>query len=352
MRVPARRKLASLLAGAATLATLAAGGAQALAAPHHAAASGETLVFYSAQGYDQAEATAFQKATGIRVQLSDMSTGPLLTKVAAERQHPEWDVIWFDGNGAMASLDSQGALLRNWTPASVANYNALGKSLLPSDHAYFPTGVTAAGAIAYNRKYIKPSQVPHSWLSLLNPMYHNEIGMNNPAISGPTYPLVAGLFKIMGPSAGEGYFRLLQQNGLHIFATNGQTLQALLTGTIHVAMFQDSAELNAARQPGSPIRVVYPSEGVAMLPSDVAINAHAPDMAAAKAFVNFVLSPAGQRVMQDVQAAGSDSLFQPVTTVIKPLVARPGVLWERVNPVWAGKYENAWVTWFTNYIVR
>lgn len=352
MRIPSRRRLTALLAGAAALVTVTTGGVAALAASHRPASTGETLVFYSAQGYDQAEATAFQKATGIRVLLSDMSTGPLLTKVAAERQHPEWDVIWFDGNGAMATFDAQGALLRHWSPASAADYNALGRSLLPADHAYFPTGVTAAGAIAYNRKYIQPSAVPHSWLSLLNPMYRNEIGMNNPAISGPTYPLVAGLFQIMGAQAGETYFTLLRNNGLHIYPTNGQTLQALLNGTIHVAMFQDSAEWNAARQPGSPIRVVYPSEGVTMLPSDIAINAHAPDMAAAKAFVNFVLSPAGQRVMQDVQAAGSDALFQPVTTGIRPLVNRPGVLWERVNPVWAGAHENAWVSWFTNNVVR
>jgi iron(III) transport system substrate-binding protein len=308
-------------------------------------------VFYSAQGYDQAEATAFQKATGIQVELSDMSTGPLLAKVMAEKQNPQWDVIWFDGNGAMASLNQQHMLLRGFTPSTASNYTSLGLSLLPVNHAYFPTGTTAAGAIAYNTKLVPPNEVPHTWTDLLSPFFKGAIGMNNPAISGPTYPLVAGMFQQMGVRHGMAFFQALKKNGLQIFATNGNTLQALENGTIKVAMFQDSAELNA-KLSGASISVVYPSDGVTLLPSDIAINAKAPDMAAAKEFVTWVLSQQGQKTMQDIQAAGSDSLFQPVTSVIQPLVTRPGVVWINVNPVWAGDHQQAWTTWFTNNIVR
>jgi len=309
------------------------------------------LVFYSAQGYDQAEATAFQKATGIRVSLSDMSTGPLLAKVSAEEQNPRWDVIWFDGNGAMAALNQQGQLLKGWTPPTAKNYNHLGRSLLPSDHAYFPTGLTAAGALAYNTKLVSARQAPRTWQDLLKPAFRNMVGMNNPAISGPTYPLVAGLFKQMGVAKGEAFFKKLKANGLKIYATNGNTLQALTTGSIKVAMFQDSAELYAKRSQ-QPVNVIYPKGGVSMLPSDIAISAHAPDMAAAKRFVAWVLSAKGQRVMQNIKAAGSDSLFQPVTRVIRPLVTRQNVRWINVNPVWAGSHESSWITWFTNNVVR
>ena len=315
------------------------------------AGSPETLVFYSAQGYDQAEATAFQKATGIKVELSDMSTGPLLSKVAAEAQNPQWDVIWFDGNGPMSTLNRQGALLTGFTPASAANYTALGRSLLPGNHGYFPTGVTAAGALIYNTKLVPAKDAPHTWQDLLKPMFKNAVGMNNPAISGPTYPLVAGIFQGMGVSRGMQYFKALKANGLKIFPTNGNTLQALLNGSIKVAMFQDSAEINA-KLSHDPVQVVYPTTGVTMLPSDIAINAKAPDMAAAKEFVNFVLSAQGQKVMQDISAAGSDSLFQPVIQGVKPLYVRGGVKWNVVSPVWAGTHEAAWVRWFTDNVVR
>ena len=47
-----------------------------------------TLVVYSAQGYDHAMTTAFQKATGIPVKLDDNSTGPLLTQIEASKNNP------------------------------------------------------------------------------------------------------------------------------------------------------------------------------------------------------------------------------------------------------------------------
>ena len=67
--------------------------------------SGGSLTLYSAQGYDSTMAKALQKLTGIQVQLTDYATGNLLAKIAAERNNPQWDVIWFDGDAAMQGLD-------------------------------------------------------------------------------------------------------------------------------------------------------------------------------------------------------------------------------------------------------
>jgi iron(III) transport system substrate-binding protein len=308
------------------------------------------LVFYSAQGYDAAEAAAFQKATGIKVELSDMSTGPLLARVAAQAQNPQWDVIWFDGNEPMAVMNHQHQLLTGWTPASARYYNSLGKSLLPANHGYFPTGVSAAAAIAYNTHQVTAAQAPKTWQALLSPKWKNKIAMNNPAISGPTYPFVAGIFKLMGPSKAEAYFKGLRANGLHTHSTNGATLGALEAGSVKIALAQDSA-IRFDMSQGAHIGIVYPKP-VVMLPSDVAINAKAPDMKAAKEFVNFVLSKKGQQVMQDWKAAGGDSYFQPVTTEIKPLISRTGVDWLNVNPLWGGEHQAAWTNWFTNNVVR
>lgn len=315
-----------------------------------AAAPGQ-LIFYSAQGYDQSEATAFQEATGIQVKLSDMSTGPLLAKVEAEREDPQWDVIWFDGNAPMANFDHLGMLLRHWRPANASRYNKLGRSLLPADDAYFPTGLTAAGVIVYSTKSVPAKDAPTTWTDLLKPFFHNAVGMNNPAISGPTYPVVAGILAQMGMARGEAFFRRLKANGLLTSATNGVTLQALLDGRIKVAIVQDSAAL-ALKQAGDPVRIVYPATGVVALPSDIAINAKAPDMAEAKAFVNFVLSARGQLVMQQEKQAGGDSLFEPVTVGLKPVMERGGVRWYDLNPVVWGAREASIVSWFTDNVVR
>src|SRR5579863_8896128 len=100
------------------------------------------FTLYSAQGYDSDAAKAFQQQTGITTKLVDDSTGNLLAKIAAEGNNAQWDVAWFDGNVTMQTLDDQGQLLK-WNSQNIVNFTTLGASVIPSDHAYYPTGITA-----------------------------------------------------------------------------------------------------------------------------------------------------------------------------------------------------------------
>ncbi len=147
------------------------------------------LIVYSAQGYDMNEVAAFQKATGIKTELLCDSTGPLLARIAAERNNPQWGVLWVDGNQPFAELDDEGLLVRHFLPA--VTFNKLGKSLIPSDESYIPTGTTIAATLIYNSAKI--ANPPRSFQQLLEPQYKGLLGMNNPSVSGPTYPYIAGL---------------------------------------------------------------------------------------------------------------------------------------------------------------
>jgi iron(III) transport system substrate-binding protein len=103
-----------------------------------ASAAKVTLVVYSAQGYDHAMTTAFQKATGIPVKLDDNSTGPLLTQIEASRNNPNWGLLWVDGGTPFAGLDQQGLLQKGFEPK--VSWNSLGRQSPPSDKSYTPTG--------------------------------------------------------------------------------------------------------------------------------------------------------------------------------------------------------------------
>lgn len=331
-------------------ASKAAAPASASSAAPAAAAKPQQLIIYAAEGYDQAMATAFQKATGITVKLEDMSTGPLIAKVEAEKNNPQWDVVWFDGDGPMYTLDQAGLLLQHWQPANVSNYTALGKKLQSPDGSYIPTGITAAGAIAYNTKDVPAADVPTHWSDLLKPFFKGRVGMNNPAISGPTFPVVAGFLYGMGMTKGQQFFTQLKANGLKIYPTNKPDLAAVTTGVTYVAIAQDSAEIQAM-QKGAPIKIVYPAGGVTMLPSALGIDANAPDMAAAKQFANFVLSPEGQKIM--LTQGGGDSNFNPIIQGEQPNPSRQqtGITWNTVPVTWQAQNYNSIQTWFKGSIV-
>jgi iron(III) transport system substrate-binding protein len=324
------------------------------ASPSPAASSGDNvLIFYSAEGFDQAVADAFTKKTGITVKLVDDSTGPLLAKMQAEKANPQWDVTWFDGPSSMQGLDNQNMLYKDFQPTGTANYNDLGKKLMSKDSSYFPVTVTAAGAIGYNTNLVKASELPKDWSDLLKPAYKGQFAMNNPSISGPTYTTVLGLMNLQGGiPQGESFFTQLKANGLNVFDSNGPTLTNLIKGTVKYAIAQDSAII--AKMDGkNPIKILYPTSGVSMLSSNIGIDAKAPHLEAAKQFVEYVLSVEGQKVMVDADAGGDSEFASIIQGGPSKAGIRPdGIKWNSEDPIFGAQHENEIKSWFTQNIVQ
>lgn len=312
----------------------------------------EPLVLYAAEGYDAAMGKAFTAKTGIPVEVDDNSTGPLLTKVAAEKNNPQWSMLWVDGDTAFAALDKQHQLL-DFAPD--AKWNKLGTTIAPADHSYSPTGTTIMSALIYNAA--KVQAVPHSYKALLGSAYADKVGMNDPSQSGPTYPFIAGVMNQLGGEKkgiadGEAYFSKLKTNGLKVYPTNGDTLHALETGQIDYGLIQSSAAVGETIKvkptAGYDPKIVYLPKST-LLPSVIGIDkADNPTVKAeAEQFVDYALSPAGQKVMQGGDPSG-DSLFWPIVNGVKPLKQLPAfpATYQRLDPYYWGPLQNKVVTWF------
>ena len=310
------------------------------------------LIVYAAEGYDQAEVTAFQAATGIPTKLVDHSTGTLLAKIQAEGNHPQWGVFWTDGNAAYAALDQEHMLVRGFEP-NTGTLTPLGKKLVPKDKSYIPTGLTVAGAIVYDSKTV--AKPPTSWLQLTSPKWKNAVGMNNPAISGPTYNVVAGIMHQLGSVAkGEKFFSKLAANGLHVFTTNKVTLTALLQGQIKLAIVQNSAGIGFEYK-YPQLKVAYP-HNVTDLPSVIGIDAKVSkaEQFEAERFANFVYSKKGQQVMLSGDPHG-DSLFFPIikgTAQHKLVPKLSNIPIQFINPSVWGAREGTVNQWFTANVVN
>ncbi|MHB8597416.1 MAG: ABC transporter substrate-binding protein [Ktedonobacteraceae bacterium] len=311
------------------------------------------FTLYSAQGYDSDAAKAFQQQTGITTKLVDDSTGNLLAKISAEGNNAQWDAVWFDGNVTMQSLDDQGLLLK-WSSQNIGNYTSLGTSVVPSDHAYYPTGITAAGAIVYNTKHIPAAGLPKDWSDLLNPAYKNLVAANDPAFSGPSYPFIAGVSQVLGgEDQGKAFFTGLKANGLKIFQTNDPTLNSVETGAREFAIIQDSAYYGA-KEAGQPLGIIYPTSGVAALPSEIGIAAHGKHNACAEQFVNWLLSSAGQTVMTHHDPTDGDTYFIEIINGVTPVVSRQttGINFVTLDvQKWAG-VEAEYKQWFHDNVVQ
>jgi iron(III) transport system substrate-binding protein len=316
----------------------------------------EPLVLYAAEAYDANMGKAFTAKTGIPVKVVDDSTGPLLTKVAAEKNNPQWSLLWVDGDTAFASLDQQGELL---TYKPTASYNTVGQAILPADNSYFPTGTTVMAALIYNSAKVK--SVPTTYQDLTAAAYRGQVGMNDPSQSGPTYPFIAGIMNQLGGQTegvadGEAYFSQLKSNGLKVYPTNGDTLHALETGQINYGLIQSSAAtgetINVKPTAKYAPKVAYLPKST-LLPSVLGIDKaiDKTQQAEAEKFVDFALSPAGQKVMQAADTAG-DSLYWPVVNGVTALSQLPTFpsAYQRIDPTYWGPLQAKVVTWFDTNI--
>lgn len=332
------------MAAAAAIATMGTGPTKLTGAP-------VPLVIYAAHGAAEKEADAFTKATGIPVKIVADSTGPLIAKIQAETNNPQWSMFWADGSEAFAALDQGGQLVRNYRPD--VPRNALGTSVIPANGSYIPTGATLMAAMVYDSKVVQ--NPPTSWDDLLKPEWKGAVGMNNPAISGPTYPFVAGMMQQFGgEDQGKAYFSKLKANGLHVYTTNKVTLTGLGAGEIKLALIQSSAALGAMAK--TPTLKIAFLPKVSILPSNIGIDAKRPmqEQTEAKMFAEFVLSPQGQEIMKGADPTG-DSLYYPLVTGVEPLANLPpisSVPTQVVDAyVWGAK-ANEINQWFTENIAQ
>lgn len=308
------------------------------------------LVLYSAVDYGDEVAKAFTHATGIHVTVVDLSTGALLARVSAEGKRPAWTMAWFDGNEAAAGLDNAGLVEHKTVPD--LKWTALGRKLLPDDGSYTPTGLTLAGAFTYRPSDLK--HPPANWLDLEETSLHGAIGMNNPAISGPMFPMLAGMLSQAGGwPEGKSYIMDLKANGLHVYPKNANTLAALKSGDIKVAITQSSAAWNvAAHDPD--LRVVLPKPSFA-LPSVIVMAAGitGKEKHEAQKFIRFSMAPSTQR-MRMANSEG-DSLYWPLTTDAPPpnklLPSLKGIDVKILPAGYWGNLEAQVNSWFSHSVV-
>jgi iron(III) transport system substrate-binding protein len=144
------------------------------------------------------------------------------------------------------------------------------------------------------------------------------------------------------------------KNGAKVYAAPDDELNAIKQGTIDVAVAQSSYGMGVG-QTQANLKVSYP-RFVTPVPSVLGINAKASAavQSEAKRFVQFVLSPAGQKAMQAGDPHG-DSLYWPVLNGVapRPEVPSPAAIPTKILDAYTwGSQENTINQWFTSNVAR
>jgi iron(III) transport system substrate-binding protein len=261
----------------------------AVAVSQGASAQSGKLSLYTSQPEKDAQATvnAFRKAhPRVEVEIYRSGTTEVMSKLAAEfaAGQPRADVLLIADAVSMESLKAQNRLLQY----SEARTDGFLDGAVDPEKYYFGSKLITTG-IAYNTAAkLKPT----AWKDLARPELKGQITMPSPLYSGAAAILVSAM--AARPDLGWGYFEALRANDATTVAGNGAVLKSVASGEKAYGVLVDFMALNAKAN-GSPIEFVFPAEGVPAVTEPVAILRTTANAAAAKAFVDFILSDEGQK---------------------------------------------------------
>jgi iron(III) transport system substrate-binding protein len=266
---------------------LAAGALPLLASGEVHAVSGE-LTLYTSQPNEDAQATvdAFQ-ALHPDVEVSWIRDGTvnIMAKLRAEiaAGAPQADVLLIADTVTMESLKGEGLLMAH----EDADISAYDPAIHDADKTYFSTKLITTG-IVYNNE---APTVPTSWKDLEDEAMAGLVAMPSPLTSGAALIHLATM--VDHPDFGWAHFEALEKNGVQPQGGNGAVFQAVAGGEKLYGIVIDYLPIREAAK-GSPVTFVFPEEGVSAVTEPVAILSSTENPEAAKAFVDFLLSPEGQ----------------------------------------------------------
>ncbi len=306
-----------------------------------ASAQNRTVVVYTAgPELVRALAPVFRQRTGYEMQVVSAGSGELLQRLRAEAQRPQADVIVSLG---AATIDANPQLFEPYTPAE---YDRVRQDLKLSQR-WLPFSAVSETVIAVNTRLVQEADIPTSWAALADPRYRGRIAYAGADRSGSAFTQLATILYVLGEQPGWALFERMLPN-LIITGSSGQVIQGVASGEYAIGMTLEDGALRFIRG-GAPVRIIYPSEGAAMLPDAMALVARGPNPQGGKLVLDFITSAEGQRVLVE------DTGRRPIRDDVAPPTQLPPVSSINIRNVpieWAGANRRAILERYTGLVRR
>lgn len=206
------------------------------------------------------------------------------------------DLFWASSPDAFEVLKRSNHL----TPVTIPGNGiatSVGGLRLNDPEGYYTTFAISGYGIMWNTRYFAEQALPlpRDWDDLKNPAYFRHLGISAPSRSGTTHVIVESILQDKGWQ--EGWASLLE------IAGNLATVTARSFGVpagVKSRHFGAGAVIDflglAPKASGAPIEFAYAASSP-LTSANIAMVRKAPHPKAARAFISFLLSPRGQRIL-------------------------------------------------------
>jgi len=254
------------------------------------------LVIYTPHGRDLLTLleTRFEALhPDIDVRWLDMGSQEVYDRVRSERANPQGDV-WFGGPATIFALGANDSLLEPFRPSWADAISPAGHG--PGD-LYFSVYETPA-VLVYAEQAVRADQAPQDWDDLLDPKWKGKILIRDPIASG-TMRAVWGMIiersirQTGDTGAGFAWLRRLDGQTKE-YVLNGPLLDQKIVRQEGLVTIWDLPDIQLNQRDGLPLGYVFPKSGTPAIEDAIGVIRNASHGAAARAFIEWVGSPAVQ----------------------------------------------------------
>ena len=291
-----------------------------------------TLTVYSPHGKDllQYFEQSFESANPtIDVQWVDMGSQEVIDRLRAEKANPQAD-LWFGAPAEIFERATKEGLLEPFAPSWAA---AIPPEAKDAANHWFGTYLTPE-VIAYNDQAISAADAPKDWDDVLDPKWKGKVVIRDPIASGTMRAIFGAIIareyaRTGSAEAGYEWLRRLDANTKE-YTLNPTLLYQKLgrqEGLITLYNMPDIATLK--QRLNIPVNYVIPAGGTPLLVDAIALVKGAKHPDAARAFYEFVTTPAALKesadkfmripVRKDMPAADLPQWMQDANESIKPM---------------------------------
>ncbi len=192
------------------------------------------------------------------ITLTDIGTGNLAAKLAAEGRDSDIDIIMELETSYLIKCKDSLATLDN------VDFSPFIEEFVPADKKYSPWLMNSAGIII-NRKVLedKGAAVPTSYDDLLKPEYKGLVSMPSPKSSGTGYMFLINLVNERGEDKAFEYFDKLAENmsGAGFTTSGSGPVKALVQGEAGIGLGITYQAVNEINNGATDLEVIHFKEG-------------------------------------------------------------------------------------------
>jgi iron(III) transport system substrate-binding protein len=254
------------------------------------------VVWYTTLAAEQNKqiAGAFEtRYAGVKVETFRTGSSALAQRLLNEAQARRHiaDAIETTLPGLLTFRDNQ--LLMPYTSPHLAVFPEDSKEKGPKNLVYWTIARESYIGFGYNKNFLGAADVPKNFDGMARPALRDKMGISGDDTGAR---IVGAMLK----TKGEGFVKRLKEQNIRMHMMAGSALtQLVAAGEIVASPSQFYSATNVAARKGAPVAWV-PMELVVTNAGGAAVYANAPRPHAALLFANFLFSPEGQKLLEDL----------------------------------------------------